>query len=144
MELKGDSALLNQRKPLFLPDWTHDVRYTPAKIVRICRLGKNIQPKFAHRYYDAVADAMDVVAWDKLENNPAMAVSFDGSMVVGDWTQPEPPQTEEIAINEAIAKASEVMTLRMGDLIFMDQDTEALPLQREDVIEYGSLYCKIK
>ena len=51
MEVKGDSALLNQRKPLFLPDWTNDVRYTPAVMVRICRLGKHIQSKFFFSFF---------------------------------------------------------------------------------------------
>lgn len=144
MEVKGDSALLNQRKPLFLPDWTNDVRYTPAVVVRICRLGKHIQPKFATRYYDAIAPAMDVVAWDKLAEDPALAVSWDGSFVTGETTPPDLPSREEPDICEAIARASEAMTLRMGDMVFIDSDMEAIPLKAEDVIEYGSLYCKVK
>lgn len=144
MEVKGDSALLNQRKPLFLPDWTNDVRYTPAVVVRICRLGKHIQPKFATRYYDAIAPAMDVVAWDKLAEDPALAVSWDGSFVMGETTPPDLPSREEQDICEAIARASEAMTLRMGDMVYVDSDVEAIPLKAEDVIEDGSLYCKVK
>lgn len=155
MEVKGDSALLNQRKPLFLPDWTNDVRYTPAVMVRICRLGKHIQPKFATRYYDAIAPAMDVVAWDKLAEDPALAVSWDGSFVTGeaslpsDKSEPLSPKgaREDISeqeICEAIARASEAMTLRMGDMIFVDRDIEPIPLKAEDVVEDGSLYCKVK
>lgn len=147
MEVKGDSALLNQRKPLFLPDWTNDVRYTPAVVVRICRLGKHIQPKFATRYYDAIAPAMDVVAWDKLAEDPALAVSWDGAFVTG---HPQAPSEDgdvvisEQEICEAIARASEAMTLRMGDMVYVDSDVEAIPLKAEDVIEDGSLYCKVK
>lgn len=152
MEVKGDSALLNQRKPLFLPDWTSDVRYTPAVVVRICRLGKHIQPKFATRYYDAIAPAMDVVAWDKLAEDPALAVSWDGAFVTSlpsDKSDPLSPKGErdnisEQDICEAIARASEAMTLRMGDMVFVDKDMEAIPLKAEDVIEDGSLYCKVK
>ena len=55
MVLKGDSCLLNNRKPMFVPDWTQELGVTECMILRVSRLGKGIARKFASRYYDAVA-----------------------------------------------------------------------------------------
>ena len=52
--MKPDSAILKDGKPFFVPDFSHEVHYETEVVVRICRLGKNIAPRFAHRYYDAV------------------------------------------------------------------------------------------
>ena len=56
--LKGDSALLVNRKPFFIPDETNNPVAFPALALRVCRLGKHIAPRFANRYYDAVAPAL--------------------------------------------------------------------------------------
>ena len=55
--LKPDSAILKDGKPFFIPDFSNEVHYEAEVVVRICRLGKNIAPRFAHRYYDAVTGA---------------------------------------------------------------------------------------
>ncbi len=52
--LKPDSAILKDGKPFFIPDFSNEVHYETEVVVRICRLGKNIAPRFASRYYDAV------------------------------------------------------------------------------------------
>ena len=52
--LKPDSALLKDGKPFFIPDFSKQVDYETELVVRISRLGKNIAPRFAHRYYDAI------------------------------------------------------------------------------------------
>ena len=59
MVMKGDSCLLNNRKPFFLPEQDADIRMTPCIVLRVSRLGKHIAPKFANRYYDAVANGAD-------------------------------------------------------------------------------------
>ena len=48
--LKPDSALLKDGKPFFLPDFSTDLQYETEVVVHICRLGKCIAPRFAHRY----------------------------------------------------------------------------------------------
>ena len=58
--LKPDSAILKDGKPFFIPDFSNEVHYETEVVVRICRLGKNIAPRFAHRYYDAVTVGIDV------------------------------------------------------------------------------------
>lgn len=55
--LKPETALLKDHKPFFLPDFSNKIEYETEIVVHICRLGKNIAPRFAHRYYDAVTSA---------------------------------------------------------------------------------------
>ena len=92
MVLKGDSCLLNGRKPMFIPDWTHELGMTPCKILRVSRLGKEIAPRFADRYYDAVAPGADFIALDilreaKTKGEPwTKAIAFDYSLAVGTFS----------------------------------------------------------
>ena len=93
--LKGDSALLVNRKPFFVPDCTSRVVGYPALALRVCRLGKNIDARFASRYYDAIALALDIQADDlralaSSEGLPwTTAVSLDGSFPVGEFREVE-------------------------------------------------------
>ena len=59
---KADSALLKDGKPFFVPDYLGRVDYETELVVRICRLGKGIPERFAHRYYDAVTGGIDFTA----------------------------------------------------------------------------------
>ena len=61
---KADSALLKDHKPFFIPDHLGNIEYEAELVVRICRLGKTISERFAHRYYDAVTVGIDVTARD--------------------------------------------------------------------------------
>ena len=61
---KADSALLTRGRPFFLPDFTERCDYETELVVRICRLGRSIPVRFAHRYYDAVTVGIDFTARD--------------------------------------------------------------------------------
>jgi len=143
--MKCDASLLNQRKPFFLPDWARDFRYIPCIVVRISRLGKGIEARFADRYYDAVATGLDFVAYDMLLTDYAQATAFDNSLCVGEWQPTESLHDEEkIQIAQAIHDASQIVTLRMGDLLYIDTAQEAQAIRPEQIIETNQLYCKIK
>lgn len=167
MVLKGDSSLLNGRKPMFTPDTTNDLRALPALILRISRLGKHIEPRFAGRYYDAIAPGVDFVQYDRLQEAQrdgkswTEATCFDFSMAIGAWCDPaEKPAwtidgkawTADAMVctpEEAIAQASRLMTIRQGDLVYISAQSTPAPLRREQVIcatvgEQEKLYCKIK
>ena len=101
---KADSAILNQGKPFFVPDHLGRIDYETELVVRICRLGKNIPERFAHRYYDALTIGIDFTARD-LQKKASEAgqpwticKGFDGSAAIGEWipkekllTDPEAP-----------------------------------------------------
>lgn len=143
---KPDSALLKDGKPFFIPDFTQQCDYETELVVRICRLGKNIAPRFAHRYYDAVTVGIDFTARDmqrKFRKNGLpweLCKGFDGSAVVGDFiAKEELPAIQEIpfrldingetvqqgysgdmihSVDNIIAYVSRFFTLKIGDLLF--------------------------
>ena len=88
---KADSALLKDGKPFFVPDFMGQIDYETEIVVRICRLGKSIPARFAHRYYDAVTVGIDFTARDmqrkaRAEGRPwDICKGFDGSAAIGEW-----------------------------------------------------------
>ena len=89
--MKPDSALLKDSKPFFIPDFSQQVDYETELVVRINRLGKNIAPRFASRYYDAVTVGIDFTARDlqrrfREEGKPwELCKGFDSSAAIGDF-----------------------------------------------------------
>ena len=162
MVLKGDSCLLNGRKPMFLPDGTSELGVTECVILRVSRLGKEIAPKFASRYYDAVAPGADFIAMDlarkaQKEGKPwTEAIAFDYSLAIGEWINHDEMSAAEllndeliISPEEAIARASKVMTIRQGDLIYIQRAVAPRKVEKEEIIRIEidgeeKLYCKIK
>ncbi len=145
--LKPDSAILKDGKPFFLPDFSNEVHYETEVVVRICRLGKCIAPRFAHRYYDAVTVGIDFTARDmqrrirEVGNPWELCKGFDGSAAIGNFV----PLAEVggdvqrlnfhldidgktvqqgctadmlFCVDDIIAYVSRFMTLKIGDLLF--------------------------
>ena len=162
MVLKGDSCLLNGRKPMFIPDWTTALGVTECIVLRVSRLGKEIAPKFANRYFDAVAPGADFIALDKAREAQASglpwttALAFDYSLALGEWINNDEMSAtallnDELIISpeEAVAQASKVMTIRQGDLIYIQAKRAPRLVKKEEVIRKEidgeeKLYCKIK
>ena len=150
--LKSDSSLLVNRKPFFIPDWSEDVRITPCVVLRVSRLGKNVASKFAFRYYDAIAPGVNVCAADCVaKGDMVRGWAFDYSLVVGQFVELNvwiPPATL-ISLDEAIERVSQIMTIRQGDMIFVDVACEPRLLIQEEVFslmheDNELLHCKIK
>jgi 2-keto-4-pentenoate hydratase/2-oxohepta-3-ene-1,7-dioic acid hydratase in catechol pathway len=144
--LKADSALLKDGKPFFVPDWCQRVDYEGELVVRICRLGKGIPERFAHRYYDAMTVGIDFTARDvqqqaRAEGLPwAVCKGFDGSAAIGEWVDKStlPPQEQLtfrldkngqtvqhgrvadmlFTVDQLVSYLSRFFTLKTGDLLF--------------------------
>lgn len=151
MVLKGDSSLLVNRKPFFIPDWSTDVRMTPCVVLRVSRLGKNIGSRFANRYYDSMALGVNIIAADYVaQGDWVRGFAFDYSLPVGEFAPIEQPiEGLVLDIDTAVEIASKVMTIRQGDLLVVDRDIAARALLPEEVIREEKdgkevLYCKIK
>lgn len=140
--VKPDSALLKDRKPFFIPDFSDDIAFGAGFVLRVSRLGRSISERFAHRYYDAVSLGLDITARDLKEHLAAerrmmdTAKGFDGSFPVGSFMDlPEGEMNFRLEIdgNEVqrgrssdmrygfdriISQMSRFYTLKMGDMIF--------------------------
>ena len=159
MVLKGDSCLLNGRKPMFIPDGTNELCVTDCLILRVSRLGKEIALRFANRYYDAWTPGLDFVALDRLRKAQqtgrpwTSALAFDYSLAIGEWCEPSAfsiqPSDWIMSPDEAVMEASKLMTIRQGDLIYIQAKQPPRPVHRDEVITRQvngeeKLYCKIK
>lgn len=159
---KPDSALLPRGNPLFIPEWTSDLHYEVELVLRIGRLGKNIAPEFASRYYDSIGLGIDFTARDiqeELKKNSLpweKAKGFDGSAVVGETfldpaafqqkpvrfslqkngEQVQQGSSDEMifSFDQIIAYVSRYMTLKIGDLIFTGTPSGVGPVAPDDVL----------
>lgn len=146
--LKPDTAILLKKQAFFIPDFAiNDVHYEAELLVRINRVGKHIQEKFAYKYYDEIGLGIDFTArklqeelkekglpWEK-------AKAFDGAAVIGEkWISKSSfNNLNDISfslnkndvtvqrgnsshmlwkIDELIAYISNFFTLKIGDVIF--------------------------
>ena len=89
--LKPDSAILLKQHPFVIPEFSDDVHHEIEIIVKINKVGKYIEPKFAHKYYDEISVGIDFTARDlqgelKAKGLPwEKAKAFDGSAVIGEF-----------------------------------------------------------
>lgn len=151
IDIHPDSAMILPGRPLFMPEWGEnwEVRLHPA--VKIGRLGKNIAPKFASRYFDGFTLACRVTLPDADSTRLRGVISgMDSSLFHGEWQPADTADADhtvnlngsDIAlsrlsevISEAIAKVSEYMTLKMGDIILLPEIGPSVKLSEGSRIE---------
>ena len=161
--IKPDSAILLKQHPFVLPEFSEDVQHEIEVIVKINKVGKYIDAKFAHKYYDEISVGIDFTARDlqntlKAKGLPwEKAKAFDGSAVIGDFLPKsqfsslenltfELRNNNEIVqegnvnmmlwkIDELIAYISQYFTLKIGDIIFTGTPKGVAAVQPNDVLE---------
>lgn len=160
---KADSSLLKDKKPFFIPDDLGQIDYETELVVRICRLGKSIPQRFAHRYYDAVTVGIDFTARElqrKLRNAGQpwdLCKGFDGAAAIGDWMSVEKFRDIQsirfrldingntvqqgfsgdmlFKVDELIAYISRYFMLKTGDLIYTGTPVGVGPVKIDDHLE---------
>ena len=158
---KPDSALLPPRNPFVIPPWTQDVHHEIEWVLRVGKVGKFIEPRFAYRYFDAMTVGLDFTARDlqtELKNKGLpweRAKGFDGSAVLGTWSpMPAEPTDHQIRLEkngitvqsgntrdfltpleELIAFISTYFTLKKGDIIFTGTPAGVGPVKPGDSLE---------
>jgi len=161
--MKPDSAILLKQHPFVIPEFSDDIHHEIEVIVRINKVGKYIEPKFAHKYYDEIGVGIDFTARDlqqKLKDKGLpweKAKAFDGSAVIGEFL----PKTQFASmekltfeltnngksvqkgntshmlwqIDELIAYVSQYFTLKIGDVIFTGTPEGVAVVRPGDVLE---------
>ena len=139
--MKPDSSILRNRRPFFLPDFSERIEYETELVVRISRLGKSIEAKFADRYWDAVTLGIDFTARDLQQEYRAKGLpwelckGFDSSAVVGDWIEKENLAKDLQELNFRLdIDGKTVQQGYTGDMIF----------SVGKIIEYVSSFCTLK
>ncbi len=159
--LKPDSAILPKKMPFFIPPFSNEIHYEVEVLVKINKVGKYIDKKFAHKYYDEIGLGIDFTDRELQSKLKAKGLpwekskGFDGSAVVGEFYPKEQFDLENIKfqlfknddlvqsgesksmlwkIDELIAYVSQYFTLKKGDLIFTGTPAGVGAVQPEDVL----------
>ena len=158
--LKPDTAILLKKQPFFIPEFSDNVHHEVEILVRIKKIGKHIDRRFAHKYYDEIGLGIDFTARDlqsKLKEKGLpweKAKAFDGSAVIGNFLPKSNFETldninfkllknESIVqegntalmlwkIDELIEYISKYFTLKIGDIIFTGTPAGVAKVAAED------------
>ena len=161
--MKPDTAISPKGHPFFIPDFSNNVQYEVELVIRINRLGKYIEEKFAHKYYEQIGLGIDFTARDiqqevKEKGLPwEKAKGFDGSAVIsrkyldkkeleladlnfslkknGEMVQSGNTQQMLFKIDQIIAYISQFYTLKIGDLIYTGTPAGVGQVNPGDVLE---------
>jgi len=138
--LKPDTSVLVKNQPFFIPDFSNDVHHEVELLVKISKVGKYIDKKFAHKYYDQIGLGVDFTARDlqnelKSKGLPwEKAKGFDGAAVIGEWL-PKSDFKDLNNINFSMKKNGEVV---------QNGNTSQMLWKIDELIEYISKYFTLK
>ena len=161
--MKPDTALLQKQFPFVIPEFSNEVHHEIELVVKINKVGKYIDAKFAHKYYDEVTVGIDFTARDLQDKLKAKglpwekAKAFDGSAVMGEFVPKtdfesldsvnleltsngitvQKGNTESMLwkVDELIAEISQYFTLKTGDVIFTGTPKGVAKVSPGDVLE---------
>ena len=137
---KPDSAILLKKQTFFIPDFSNEIHHEVEVLVKINRIGKYIDKKFAHKYYNEIGLGIDFTARDlqsKLKEKGLpweKAKAFDVSAVVGKWI----PKDEIKDINTI------EFSLKKNNKIVQKGNTSHMLWKIDEIIEYVSKYFTLK
>ena len=138
--LKPDSAILVKNQPFFIPPFSNNVHYEVEILVKINKVGKYIDEKFAHKYYDEIGLGIDFTARDiqdtcKEKGLPwEKAKAFDGSAVIGTFLP-----------KESIGDLQNLkFTLHKNNELVQDGNTNAMLWKVDELIAYVSQFFTLK
>ena len=161
--MKPDTALKRKNMPFFLPDFSNEVHYETEIVLRICKNGKNIEEKFARKYFDQLTVGIDFTARDlqseaKKKGWPwEISKAFDNSACVGEFQSVskfpdlyninfcmyknrqlvQNGNTKDVlfSFEKIISYASQFFTLLEGDFIFTGTPVGVGPVVKDVHIE---------
>ena len=138
--LKPDTAILLKKQPFFIPEFSNNVHHEVEILVKINRIGKHIDQKFAHKYYDEIGLGIDFTARDlqsqlKEKGLPwEKAKAFDGSAVIGNFVS----KTKFSNVNNIN------LSLKRNDEVVQSGNTLLMQWKIDTLIEYISKYFTLK
>lgn len=161
--LKPDTSIVTRNRPFFYPDFSKEIHYEAELVMKVCKVGKNIQKKFASSYYDEIGIGIDFTARDlqdecKKKGLPwLISKGFDNAAPIGKFVsksnitdlrnisfhldingntvQQGNSKDMIFPFEELISYVSKFITLKMGDLIFTGTPVGVGPVKIGDRLE---------
>jgi len=146
--MKPDTALLRNNAPFYVPSFCNQLDYETELVVRIGRVGRAVEERFAKRFYTEVGLGIDFTARDLQREAIAKGLpweickAFDKSAAVsplfiplaelggdvqklrfemrlnGELRQSGDTSKMIFGVDHIISYVSQFVTFRMGDLLF--------------------------
>ncbi len=159
---KPDTALLKNGDPFYHPDFSNDVHHEVELVIRINKMGKKIQEKFAKNYFNEIGLGIDFTARDvqtrlKEKGLPwELAKGFDGSAPLGDFMTIDKLDLKNInfsltkngevvqhgntaqmifSFEQIVSFVSQYFTLKVGDLIYTGTPAGVSKVNIGDVLD---------
>lgn len=161
--LKPDTAIIKDDQPFYYPDFSKEIHHEVELVIKISKAGKNIEPEFAHKYYEEIGIGIDFTARDiqakcKEKGLPwEKAKAFDGSAPIGSFVSKkelndlaninfhltingntvQKGNTRDLlfSFDAVIAYVSRFFTLKTGDLIYTGTPEGVGPVAIGDKLE---------
>jgi len=160
--MKPDTSLIQKNQSFFIPAFSDNIHHEIELVVKINRIGKHINQKFAHKYYEDITVGIDFTARDLQNDLKAKGLpwekskGFDGSALTGKWLNKNEFDLNNLnfhleknnrlsqkgnsskmlwKIDEIISHISQFFTLKIGDLIFTGTPAGVSRLNEEDLLE---------
>ena len=161
--LKPDTSIIQKGQPFFIPHFTNFIDFEVEVLIKINKIGKHIQSKFANKYYQEIGLGIDFTAreFQKKLKEKGMpwekAKAFDGSALIGKWIEKseldnlcnlnfslekngKEVQCSNTAnmiwnIDELISYVSKYFTLKIGDIIFTGTPSGVGPVKENDIFK---------
>lgn len=138
--IKPDSSILPKEQDFYMPTFSNDIHYEVEVLVKIKKVGKFIEAKFAGNYYDEIGLGIDFTARDvqqalKEKGLPwEKAKGFDGATVIGKWL-PKTNFKDVNNLNFSLSKNTEVV---------QQSNTSLMLWKIDELIAYVSTYFTLK
>lgn len=160
--MKPDSSVLPKSHPFVIPEFSQDIHHEVEVLIKINRLGKHIEPKFAYKYYEEIGLGIDFTARDlqaklKAKGLPwEKAKGFDGATLIGHtWLDKNDFDVNNLnfsllknnemvqngntrlmlwKIDELIAYVSKFFTLKIGDILFSGTPSGVSKVNEGDIL----------
>ncbi|NQX76498.1 fumarylacetoacetate hydrolase family protein [Gilvibacter sp.] len=138
--MKPDTSILLKKNPFIIPEFTEEVHHEVEVLIKINRIGKHIDKKFAYKYFDEIGLGIDFTARDiqtqvKEKGLPwEKAKAFDGSAVIGKWFD----KNQFGDLNDLN------FSLLRNDTLVQDGNTSLMLWKIDEIIEYVSKYFTLK
>ena len=138
--LKTDTSVILKNQPFFIPSFSNDIHHEVEILVKIKKIGKFIDPKFCHKYYDEISLGIDFTARDlqselKSKGLPwEKSKAFDGSALIGKW------------VDKSIFKDVNNLTfsLELNGNLVQNGSTSLMLWNIDEIISYVSKYFTLK
>ena len=161
--IKPDTSIIKKNSPFFIPSFSNYIDHEVELIIKINRIGKHIQKKFSHKYYQEITLGIDFTArklQDQLKKDRLpweKSKSFDGSALIGKWISKDnfsdlnsinfelfknkksiqKANTSRMIwdIDSIISYCSTYFTLKIGDIIFTGTPKGVSKVEKNDILE---------